>query len=74
MIYKETLLKIVDNSGVVWAKCIKVEGNCNKKIARLGDRVYCSVYKVVSKEKIKKKKYVALIVSVKNFTKRLDGS
>lgn len=74
MIYKETILKNADNSGVIWSKCIKIEGTCNKTIARLGDRVLISIFRTNSKKKVKKKKYIGLIVAVKMFTKRLDGS
>jgi len=74
MIYKETILKNVDNSGVTWSKCIHIKGTCNKKIANLGDIILISTFRIRSKKKIKKKKYVGLIVGAKNYTARLDGS
>lgn len=73
MIYKETILKNADNSGVVWSRCIQIEGTCNKNTARLGDRVLISIFRTSSKKNLKKKKYAALIVAVKNPTKRVDG-
>ena len=51
MIYKETILKNADNSGVVWSRCIQVEGTCNKNTARLGDRVLISIFRTSSKKK-----------------------
>lgn len=74
MIYKETLLKNADNSGIFWSKCIKIDGSCNTSTARLADRVLVSIFKANLKKKNKKKKYYGLIISVKSFTKRLDGS
>ena len=55
MIYKETILKNSDNSGVNWSKCIQVKGTCNKKIAKLGDMVLVCVFRTTSKKKLKKK-------------------
>ena len=74
MIYKETILKNSDNSGVNWSKCIQVKGTCNKKIAKLGDMVLVCVFRSTSKKKIKKKKYWAVISAAVAYTKRLDGS
>ena len=74
MIYKETILKNADNSGIIWSKCINVSGKCNKNTARLGDRVLISVFRAKAKKNNKKKKYHGLVISVKKFTKRKDGS
>lgn len=74
MIYKQTLLKNADNSGVIWSKCIKIEGTNNIKRANLGDKVLISIFKISSKKKAKKKIYNGLIVAVNSWTKRLDGS
>jgi large subunit ribosomal protein L14 len=74
MIYKQTILKNADNSGVVWSKCIKVQGTCNITTARLGDTVLVSIFKISSKKKAKKKIYMGLIVGVNNWSKRQDGS
>lgn len=73
MIFKQTVLKNVDNSGVTWSKCIYVEGRCNKNMGRLGDKILISTFRIKIKNKIKKKKYSALIIGTKRFTKRLDG-
>jgi len=40
----------------------------------LGDRVLISVFRAVSKQKLKKKIYTGLIVGVTSFVKRKDGS
>lgn len=74
MIYKQTILKNADNSGIYWSKCIKIDGSCNNTVARLGDKVLISIFRANLKKKNKKKKYYGLIISVKKFTKRLDGS
>lgn len=74
MIYKQSVLKNADNSGVIWSKCIKIEGNNSIKRANLGDKVLISIFKISSKKKAKKKIYNGLIIAVNNWTKRLDGS
>ena len=72
MIYKETILKNGENSGVIWSKCINVIKCGNKQVARLGDKVLISIFRTYSKKKLKNKKYIGLIISVKSFTKRLE--
>jgi large subunit ribosomal protein L14 len=74
MIFKQTILKNVDNSGVTWSKCIHIEGRCNKNVGRLGEKILISTFRIKIKNKIKKKKYSALIIGTKRFTKRIDGS
>ena len=74
MIYKESILKNADNFGVIWSKCIKIEGKSNVRIARLGDRILISLFRLNRKKKIKKKLYVALLITTKIYTKRKDGT
>ena len=74
MIYKETILKNADNLGIIWSKCIKIEGKSNVQIARLGYRILITLFRVSRKKKIKKKIYVGLVITTKMYTKRKDGT
>ena len=75
MIIIGTNLRIVDNSGAKIAKCIKVIGKGNKKIAHVGNIILVTLKKFVARQKIKKSIiYIGLIVSSKYWIKRLDGT
>jgi len=69
-------LKISDNSGIKLAKCIKVISlSSSKKIGHIGDLILITIKKYVASNKIKKKMiYHGLIVMVKKYTRRNDGS
>jgi large subunit ribosomal protein L14 len=69
-------LKISDNSGIKLAKCIKVISlSSSKKIGHIGDLILITIKKYVASNKIKKKMiYHGLIVMVKRYTRRNDGS
>lgn len=78
MIKKETILKVVDNSGGVLVKCID---NYSTK-GNIGDIILISVKKIKNKKKIlnvklkveKHNKYKALILQTKKGLIRSDGS
>lgn len=75
MIQMGTYLKVADNSGGRWVKCIKVLGKSNKKIATVGDLILITVNKMKSQKKIKKRTvYMGLIISVANWIRRQDGT
>jgi large subunit ribosomal protein L14 len=70
MIQQQTLLKIMDNSGAVLVKCIKVLNGFKKRYGCVGDYVTVSVKLLKSRSKktckIKKKEvYKALIIKTK---------
>lgn len=85
MIQKETFLRCLDNSGVNIVKCIRLFGGL-KKNSKIGDMIIVVVkylrhnkqmsHKLKSKSsKLKKKnKVLALIIGIKNKTRRGDGS
>ena len=53
MIQQQTLLKVVDNSGAILVKCIKVLNGFKKRYGCVGDYVTVSVKQLKSKSKKK---------------------
>lgn len=75
MIQTESRLSVADNTGAKEIMCIKVLGGSRRRYAGLGDVVICSVKSVIPGSEIKKKSIVrAVIVRVKQSTRRKDGS
>ena len=75
MVQKKTLLKVVDNSGASWSKCISILGSGKKKTAFTGDIILVTITKVLDKDKIQKRVvYLGLIVCTVFWSSRLDGS
>ncbi len=75
MIQQETRLQVADNTGAKEIQCIKVLGGSRRRFAGLGDVIVCSVKSVIPGSDIKKKAIVrAVIVRVKQQTRRVDGS
>lgn len=75
MLQIESQLKIVDNSGAKWAKCISVNKKGKKTAAKIGMLILVSLKKFSNRKKINKKIiYIGLIVGVSYWVKRLDGS
>lgn len=79
MIIQNTILKVSDNSGAKYVKCIKVLGGFKRSHANIGDLIIVSVTKLRNKSKItsKVKKgevYKALIIRTKKkiFNKRFN--
>jgi ribosomal protein L14 len=73
MIIKESIVYSADNSGAKFLKCIDV---LNKKntIASIGDTILVSVKNFVHRKRLKKKLiYFGLLVTVRQFTHRVDG-
>lgn len=84
MINVQTILKVSDNSGARFAKCIKIYGQSKKKKAKIGDIILVSVIKHIPKEqqinKINRKRkvlkgnmYKAIIVRTKKKQTRLSN-
>jgi large subunit ribosomal protein L14 len=72
MIFKESILKVVDNSGALYAKCIGIKGNT---IASIGSIITVSIIKALSNRKIKKGEvHKAIIIRTKKGVIRPDGS
>lgn len=57
MVFLQTILKIIDNSGAVFAKCIKLPRQSNRG-GGVGDVVTVVVKKSFIKKKIKKSKEI----------------
>ena len=75
MLQIESQLKIVDNSGAKWAKCISVNKKGKKTAATIGMLILVSLKKFSNRKKINKKTiYIGLIVGVSYWVKRIDGS
>ena len=75
MIQSESRLAVADNTGAKEVMCIKVLGGSRRRFAGLGDIIVCSVKSVIAGSEVKKKSVVkAVIVRVKQPTRRTDGS
>ncbi len=75
MIQSESRLAVADNTGAKEVMCIKVLGGSRRRFAGLGDVIVCSVKSVIAGSEVKKKSVVkAVIVRVKQPTRRTDGS
>lgn len=75
MIQSESLLRVVDNSGVKTIKCIQVLGGFKKRYASLGHVIRASIQEMrYTKSGVKKGDLVfALIVQTRAPFKRKDG-
>ena len=63
MIQVESQLKIVDNSGGKWAKCILVGKKGKTPVATVGMLILVVLKKISNQKKVKKRtKYIGLIV------------
>lgn len=51
MIQQQTILKVADNSGAKYVKCIKVLGGFKRKTAFLGDLIIVSIQQLRNKSK-----------------------
>ena len=72
MILKSTKLRITDNSGAKWAKCIKILGNRIK--ATVGDMILITLSCFTNRKKVKKRTiYFGLIVSTRYWVLRKNG-
>ena len=73
MIIIGTKLKISDNSGAKIAKCIKIIKK--KKYISIGNIILVCLKKFFNRKKVKKRIiYIGLIVSIKYWVFRLDGT
>jgi large subunit ribosomal protein L14 len=70
MIQHQTILKVTDNSGAKYVKCLKVLGGFKKRFAKIGDTLIVSVLSLrgSSNKSLKVKKgglYKALVIRTK---------
>lgn len=75
MIQVQTRLTVADNTGAKELMCIRVLGGSNKKYARIGDIIVCSVKSATPGGVVKKGDVVkAVVVRTNKQTRRPDGS
>lgn len=75
MIQSQTVLGVIDNSGVKKIICIKVLGGSKRRYAYVGDIIVCSACEVTSTSKIAKGEIVkAVIARTAKSINRKDGS
>ena len=75
MIQTESRMKVADNSGAREVLVIRVLGGTNKRYARIGDIVTCTVKSATPGGVVKKGDVVkAVIVRTKHGVRRDDGS
>lgn len=75
MIQHRSMLKVADNTGAKKLQCIRVLGGYQKRYARIGDIITCSVKEAAPHGAVKKSDVVhAVIVRIRKETRRPDGS
>ena len=75
MIQHRSMLHVADNTGAKKLMCIRVHGGYQKRYARIGDIITCSVKEAAPHGLIKKSEVVkAVIIRQRKETRRKDGS
>lgn len=79
MIQQQTILKVSDNSGAKFVKCIKVSKGFNKKFAKLGEIITVSILQLRNKSKLTSKVskgevYKAIIIRTRKSNHFKDGA
>lgn len=75
MIQHRSMLQVADNSGAKKLMCIRVLGGYQKRYARIGDIITCSVKEAMPRAMIKKGEVVhAVIVRQRKEMRRPDGT
>lgn len=75
MIQHRSMLKSADNTGAKKLQCIRVLGGYQKRYARVGDIITCTVKEATPYGMVKKSDVVhAVIVRLKKETRRPDGT
>jgi len=75
MIQQQSMLGVADNTGAKVVMCIKVLGGSRRRYAGIGDIIVVAVKEAAPKGLVKKKAVErAVIVRMRNLTRRPDGS
>ncbi len=75
MIQHRSMIAVADNTGAKKLMCIRVLGGYQKRYARIGDIVTCSVKEAVPRGMVKKGDVVhAVLVRSKKEVRRKDGT
>lgn len=74
MIYKESKLNVIDNSGVISVKCIRVLNSKAKTVGKVGNLILARIY-IKNIDSLLKQKtlYYGLIIMIKQNIIRKDG-
>lgn len=74
MIYKESKLNVIDNSGVVSVKCIRIINSKAKTVGKVGNIILARIY-IKNIDSLLKQKtlYYGLIIMIKQNIIRKDG-
>ena len=66
MLYVGSFVKVIDNSGARWVKCLKILGKSYKSRAKIGDLLVVTIKKTMPNKKAKKGEvYKAVVVRLK---------
>jgi len=75
MVYKGTLIRVIDNSGAQFAQCLKILHKTPTSKANLGDKLTVVIKKIIPGKKVKLHEiHKAIIVRNPNWMRRGDGS
>jgi len=75
MVNIKTKLHIVDNSGGILGRCIKILNSAKNKTGFIGSLILITIIKKKKKKKFKKRNiYYGLIIMVSQYIKRKDGT
>ncbi len=75
MIQHRTMLQVGDNSGAKKLQCLRVLGGYQKRYARIGDIITCSVKEAAPRGMVKKGEVIhAVVVRQKKEMRRKDGT
>ena len=68
-------LKVVDNSGGKWAKCISIKKKGKHPFATIGMLILVSIKKFSNRKKVNKRTiYIGLIIGISYWISRINGS
>jgi large subunit ribosomal protein L14 len=77
MIQPQSVVRVLDNSGARWVKCIRVQGKNTKGHARLGSTLVVSIQKIRSGQKPKVQKgqvCFAVVIQMRTIHRRRQGN
>ena len=75
MIQHRSMLQVADNTGAKKLQCLRVLGGFQKRYARIGDVVTCSVKEAAPRGMVKKGEVVhAVLVRTRKEVRRKDGT
>jgi large subunit ribosomal protein L14 len=73
MVGKETILRVADNSGLIYVKCVNPPLSLTKYTFKLGEIITVFPKIIDYSKKLRKKKYFCLVISLKKITRRKNG-